>query len=127
MKMKEEGCSIGLEEVFEAYYDCRKNKRRTANALLFESDYESYCVELWRDINERTYSIGRSIAFIVTKPKPREVFASDFRDRVVHHLVARRLEPLFESVFIEDTYNCRKGKGTLYGVKRLAQKVHEIS
>ena len=42
-----------------------------------------------------TYEIGRSIAFIVTKPKKREVFAVDFRDRVVHHLVMLRLEPLF--------------------------------
>lgn len=42
-----------------------------------------------------TYEIGRSIAFIVTKPKKREVFAADFRDRVVHHLVMLRLEPLF--------------------------------
>ena len=125
--MEGKGYTIDLEDVFEAYYDCRRNKRRTANALLFEADYESNCVELWREINEGTYSIGRSIAFIVTRPKPREVFAADFRDRVVHHLVARRLEPLFEDVFIEDTYNCRKGKGTLYGVKRLAQKVYEIS
>lgn len=127
MKMNKGDYTIALEEVFEAYYDCRKNKRRTANALLFESDYETYCVELWRDINERTYVIGKSISFIVTNPKPREVFAADFRDRVVHHLVAKRLEPLFESEFIEDTYNCRKGKGTLYGIKRLAQKLYKIS
>lgn len=123
----EKGYLIDIEDVFEAYFDCRRNKRRTVNALLFESDYERNCVELWREINERTYTIGRSIAFIVTKPKPREVFAADFRDRVVHHLVAKRLEPLFERVFIEDTYNCRRGKGTLYGVRRLAQKVYEVS
>lgn len=127
VKMEERSYIIDLEDALEAYYECRRNKRRTANALLFEANYESNCVELWREINEKTYAIGRSIAFIVTNPKPREVFAADFRDRIVHHLVARRLEPLFESIFIEDTYNCRKGKGTLYGVKRLAQKVNEIS
>lgn len=127
IRMEERNYTIPLEDIFEAYYDCRKNKRRTANALLFESDYETYCVELWREINEMTYTIGRSIAFVVTNPKPREVFAADFRDRIVHHLVAKRLEPLFESVFIEDSYNCRKGKGTMYGVQRLAQKMYEVS
>ena len=127
IRMEERNYTIPLEDIFDAYYDCRKNKRRTANALLFESDYETYCVELWKEINERTYTIGRSIAFIVTNPKPREVFAADFRDRVVHHLVAKRLEPLFESVFIEDSYNCRKGKGTMYGIQRLAQKIWEVS
>ena len=54
----------------------------------------------------------------MTRPKIREVFAADFRDRIVHHLLIRRLEPLFESAFIDDSYNCRKGKGTDYGVKR---------
>ena len=31
---------ISLESVFEAYYICRKNKRKTFNALSFEVDYE---------------------------------------------------------------------------------------
>lgn len=114
---------ISLEEVFEAYYECRKNKRGTANALNFESDYERGLVELCNDINDKRYEIGRSIAFIVTRPVKREVFAADFRDRIVHHLVARRLEPLFESVFIDDNYNCRKEKGVLFGVKRLKEQI----
>ena len=118
---------IPIEDVFEAYYSCRKNKRRTANALRFEADYETNCVALWREINERTYEIGRSITFVVTKPKKREVFAADFRDRVVHHLVASRLEPLFESVFIEDNYNCRKNKGVLYGLQRLHRKIRDTT
>ena len=86
---------ISLEEVFEAYYECRKNKRGTCNALLFESDYESELVKLHHDINTMTYEIGKSIAFIVTRPVKREVFAADFRDRIVHHLIVHRLEPLF--------------------------------
>ena len=36
---------ISLEEVFEAYYECRRNKRKTFNALSFESDYEVKLVE----------------------------------------------------------------------------------
>lgn len=118
---------ISLEDIFQAYFECRKNKRRTANALMFEVDYETLCVQLWKDINEGTYNIGKSIAFIVTKPKPREVFAATFRDRVVHHLIANRLEPLFEEYFINDIYNCRKGKGTLYGIKRLYEQVKLVS
>lgn len=119
--------TVPLEEIFEAYYDCRKNKRKTLNALKFEVNYEDNCVQLWEEINNKTYEIGKSITFIVTKPKPREIFAADFRDRIVHHLIAKKLEPLFEKVFIEDTYNCRKGKGTLYGVIRLHDKIQEVS
>lgn len=35
-----------MEDVFEAYFECRKKKRNTCNALAFESDYERRCVEL---------------------------------------------------------------------------------
>lgn len=51
-----------MEDVFEAYFECRKKKRNTCNALAFESDYERRCVELWREINAGTYRPSRSIA-----------------------------------------------------------------
>jgi len=82
---------IKLEELFEAYFECRKNKRNTANAIAFEIDYENNLVQLCEDINNETYKIGRSIEFIVDKPVIREIFAADFRDRVVHHLVIKKV------------------------------------
>lgn len=118
---------ISIEDVFTAYYDCRKNKRGTFNALTFEGDYESRLVQLWKEINNKSYYPGRSIAFIVSKPVQREVFAADFRDRIVHHLIISKLEEHFESQFIEDSYSCRTGKGTQYGIKRIAQFIRECS
>lgn len=114
---------ISLEEVFQAYFECRRNKRRTCNALKFEVNYEIECVRLWKEINNKEYKISRSICFIVTRPKKREIFAANFRDRIVHHIIMHRLEPLFEEEFIQDNYNCRKNKGTLYGIKRLHEQV----
>jgi len=118
---------VRLDELFAAYYDCRKNKRKTFNALDFEGDFEARLVELWREINNGTYYPGRSISFIVDKPVKREIFAADFRDRVVHHLVINKLLPLFETLFIKDSYSCREGKGALYGVNRVAEFVRECS
>ena len=119
--------TIELEDLFKAYYECRKNKRRTINALAFEVDFEQNLVDLWREINQHKYYPGRSIAFIVTKPVLREVFAADFRDRVVHHLIINKLNHIFEAKFIDDSYSCRDGKGTLYGVKKIAKYVKECS
>lgn len=122
-KMVNECDYIPLEQYFDAYYDCRRHKRNTMNALAFELNYEDNLVKLHDEVQRGEYKIGKSIAFIVTKPKCREVFAADFRDRVIHHLVMRKIEPLFEAYFIEDNYNCRKGKGTLYGIKRLHERL----
>lgn len=124
---EEELGGISLEDVFEAYFECRKKKRNTCNALAFESDYERRCVELWREINSGTYHPSRSIAFIVTKPVKREIFAADFRDRVVHHLIARRIIPLLEEQFITDSYSTRKGKGTLYGIRKVEEHIRRCS
>lgn len=123
----EEIGGISLEEVFEAYFECRRKKRNTCNALAFEANYERECVDLWRDINNATYRPSRSVAFIVNKPVQREVFAADFRDRVVHHLIARKITPLLEAQFSDSSYSTRKGKGTLYGIHQIEQHIGACS
>lgn len=123
----EEMGGVSLEEVIEAYFDCRRNKRNTANQLRFEMDYERECVDLWQEINEHRYEPRRSIAFVVEKPVKREIFAADFRDRVVHHLIVRRIMPLLEAKFHPESYSTQKGKGTLYGIQRIEQQLRECS
>ena len=114
-----EWCSI--EDVYAAYLDCKKRKSKSTSYARFAANEAANIYDLWQDLNEHTYEIGKSDAFCVTRPKVREVFAAQFRDRIVHHLVMMRLLPLFEDAFINDTYNCRKGKGTDYGIKRVAE------
>lgn len=113
-----EWCSI--EEVYAAYLDCKKRKSKSTSYTRFAANEAANIYSLWEDLNNRTYTIGRSDAFCVTRPKVREVFAAQFRDRIVHHLLMLRLLQYFEGVFIEDTYNCRKNKGTDYGICRIA-------
>jgi hypothetical protein len=118
---------VPYEELYKAYIDCRKNKRNTCNAIIFEMDEALNLIKLYEDLNKKKYEIGRSIAFLVYKPVPREVFAADFRDRIVHHLLMNRTIELFENNFIQDAYSCRDGKGTEYGVLRCRKFIEECS
>ncbi len=118
---------VTLESLFQAYFDCRHNKRRTMNALAFEADYERNLVILCDEINRGDYHPGRSIAFVVTKPVNREIFAADFRDRVVHHWVSSQLNPLFERAFIYDSYASRKGQGVHVGIQRANRFIRQCS
>lgn len=122
--MKEQ---VDLEELYRAYYDCRKKKRNKLASLDFEMHYESEMHRLWEELNLRTYKISKSICFCVTRPKLREVFAASFRDRVAHHYLINRIGGLIDDEMIEDSYNCRKGKGTDYGVGRIAEKIRVLS
>ncbi|HPP65033.1 MAG TPA: RNA-directed DNA polymerase [Candidatus Paceibacterota bacterium] len=116
-----------LDDLFQAYFDARKNKRNTINALSFEIDFEKKLFELFKEIKERRYKISSSICFVCFQPVKREVFASDFRDRIIHHLVYNYINPLFERQFINDNYSCRVGKGTAYGIKRLDHFIRSCS
>lgn len=82
---------------------------------------------LWRELNDMTYEIGESKAFCVTRPKLREVFCAEFRDRVVHHLAVNRWIDVIEGEMIDDAYACRKGKGTLYGARRVRDMMERVS
>jgi len=116
-----------LLDLFRAYFDTRKNKRKTANALAFEADYENKLFKLYEEIINHRYKIGQSICFMVDKPVKREIFAADFRDRIVHHLIFNYINPIFEKHFIKDSYSCRVGKGTSEGIKRVAHFIRSCS
>lgn len=108
-----------LYDIFQAYYQARSNKRNSLSQLWFEYDYESLLVQLWQDLSDGNYKIGTSRCFLICDTVPREIFAADFRDRVVHHLVYNYIYHTCDKQFIYDSYSCRVGKGTHFWAKRL--------
>ena len=119
--------SFSADELHEAYLDCRRRKRGTANALRFEMNQAEQLLDLEEELNSGSYRPSRSVCFVNLRPKPREIFAADFRDRVVHHLFVREIEDYWERVFIHDSYACRPGKGTHAAVDRLEEFVRSVT
>lgn len=107
--------------------DCRKSKRNSSSALAFEQNLERNLCLLDDELRNGTYLPGRSICFVITRPKPREVWAADFRDRIVHHLLYNRIAPRFYSSFIADSCACIPGRGTLYAAQRMDSKIRSAS
>lgn len=118
---------FSFENIHRQYLLCRKNKRNTINALRFEVDQEKELCKLHRELNDRTYRPGRSVCFFSEKPKLREIFAADFRDRIVHHILVDYLERIWEPIFIHNSYACRKGKGIHQGVARLRKFIRQVT
>lgn len=112
-----------------AYLDCCKHKLSSKQCTLYRA-YSEDVMTLAAEIYSRTYKPTTSTCFCVTRPKLREVFASNFRDRVVQHWICLRLEPLFEDRFQQQgnvSYNCRKGFGTLAAVQKLSKEIEEVT
>lgn len=84
-----------------AYLDCLKGKRSSKQAIAYMNiaykDLPKLAYELWTG----AYELSASTCFVVKYPKYREVFAANFRDRIVHHWVCSRLNPLFEQKFVK--------------------------
>ena len=74
-------------------------------------------MQLHTELNNGTWQPGPSICFVVTHPKPREVWAADFRDRIVHHLLYNQIGQRIERTFIADSCACIEGRGTLYAAQ----------
>jgi len=118
---------LSFDALVAAYYDCRRTKRTTASALVFEFDLERNLIALNDDLAGGTYRPGPSICFVITRPKPREVWAAQFRDRIVHHLLYNAIGWRFEAAFIADSCACIPGRGTLYAAERLETKMRSIT
>jgi len=107
--------------------DCRTNKRNSASALAFEERRERNLYALFERLREGTYTPGPSNCFVITRPKAREVWAADFPDRIVHHLLYNKVAARFHASFIADSCACIPGRGTLYASKRLESKIRSIT
>ena len=116
-----------FQELAQAYFDCRRTKRNSASALAFEERLEQNLRNLYDELHAGSYKPGRSICFVITRPKAREVWAATFRDRIVHHLLHNRIAPRFYARFIADSCACIPGRGTLYAANRLESKVRSIT
>lgn len=118
---------FSFQNLYKAYLDCRRHKRQMYHAALFEQHAEAEILHLERELIDGTYRPGRSICFVVTEPTVREIFAATFRDRVVHHLLYNYIAPVFEPLFIHQSYACRPGRGTRRAVSDLKRSLRVLT
>lgn len=114
-------------DLYKAFECAKKNKKSKSYVKVFEQNLYNNLLILCNDLWERKYIAEPSTCFIITQPKKREVFAANFRDRIVHHLYFNYTHELFERTFITDSYSCIKNKGTHFGIHRLEKHIRKAS
>src|SRR5262249_12912355 len=98
---------ISFEALLRAAEQACKGKRFRPGVAAFHFDLEP---ELWKrheELSTKTYRPGAYRTFVICEPKPRQISAAPYRDRVVHHVLVNVLEPISERTFIQDSYACR--------------------
>lgn len=100
------------ENLYQAYLDARKGKRLKTACHQFDVAAGALLGELHDKIHDGSYRVRAYHHFFVHEPKKREICAPWFGDIVVQHAIYRIIKPLFEKVYIAESFACRVGKGT---------------
>ena len=93
-------------------------KRAKLGVTVFLASLEKEVLRLEHELASGRYRPGRYKTIEIFDPKHRIVSAAPFRDRVVHRALGAVCSPLFERVFIHDSYANRTGKDTHRAVAR---------
>ena len=114
--------------LYVSYLEARKGgKRATFDEHRFEVNEFENLLNLTRAILLNQYKPLRGTAHVIFKPVMREIFAASFRDRVVHHFIYMMIYDWWDKHFILDSYSCREGKGTSFGLERLQHQLRAAS
>jgi retron-type reverse transcriptase len=73
-----------------------------------------------------THTLGPYRKLWVYVPKKRLVMALPYPDRIVQWAIYQYLNPVYDKLFIEDSYACRKDKGSHKAAKRLQYWMRQI-
>jgi retron-type reverse transcriptase len=87
--------------------------------ILFDMAREKHLVDLWRELKDKTYEVGKYIRFKVFEPKERIVSAPHIKDKIVQFAAHLQLFDVYKRVFIKDTYGCIQGRGTHDAVRQV--------
>lgn len=103
---------ISIENLKIADTKASKGKSKQYGVEVHKKQQENNILLLREMLLNKTYQTSPYTTFKVYEPKERVVYRLPyFPDRITHHAVMNILEPIFVSVFTNDSYSCIKGKG----------------
>ena len=73
---------------------------------------------------ERTYKTSPYRTMMIHEPKTRMIYTLPFfPDRIIHHALMRVIEPIWQGLFIANSYACIKGRGLHSGSRKTMEYV----
>lgn len=104
-----------------AFWKARKGKEASREVQAYRANLDDNLNCLRKQIMTGLVEVGQYRYFKVYDPKEREICASAFGERVLHHALMNICHEYFERVQIFDSYASRPGKGTYAAIERAQQ------
>ncbi|QEP43796.1 RNA-directed DNA polymerase [Ectothiorhodospiraceae bacterium BW-2] len=119
--------AFDYSSLYHAWLACRRRKRRSPQAQRYEVYLLDNLATAVQALQRGTWRPSRSVVFVTTHPKAREIHAAPYADRVIHHWLVPRLERLYEPILIDDLYSNRRNKGSHTAVVRLQHFMRSVN
>jgi len=116
-----------FKNLFLAYRKARKGKSKKYYVIEFEKDLENNLLKLLNELKNLTYKPSPLKNFMIRDPKLRKISKSEFKDRIVHHALYNIIEPIFDKIFIYDSYANKKNKGNSTALSRLQEFIRKVT
>ena len=108
-----------------AYHKAALGRRYQPAVLRFHARLDENLIDIQNSLLWRTYEPGPYHTFTIWEPKERLIYVAPFRDRVIHHAVMNIVAPIWDRLFIYDSYACRGFKGAHRALYRLDDFLRE--
>jgi hypothetical protein len=108
-----------IENIKLAHHRAALNKGTMRNVQNFAEDAENKLLSIRNSLTNKTFITSAYSKKIVFEPKERIIYVLPFNpDRIVQHALMNVVAPIWENLFIYDSYACRIGKGIHVGSRR---------
>jgi hypothetical protein len=115
---------ISSENIQIAYKKSILGKSKMRNVRRFSKNAEIRLEKIQISLIEKTFTTSKYTEKIVYEPKKRIIYVLPFApDRIVQHALMNVVEPIWEKLFINDSYACIIGKGIHKGSNRTMEYV----
>lgn len=114
---------LEYEDLYNALLDCNKHKAATFSAEKFELNDLLNLGILLKKINSSQWEPNPMSCFIIKDPTIREIWASEYEDRILHHFMLNEILDILEEKQGSVCYNCRIGYGTDRAIKKVAELI----
>jgi len=114
---------VSFKNLSLAYKKARKAKPSSSEVLIFSMNLEKNLFALQEELILGKYKVPEYRSFTIFEPKKRIIKALPFRNRIVQHALCNLIEPIFDKTFINNSFACRKNKGTHKGLITIKKAV----
>lgn len=109
-----------------AFAKARRGKGWQRAVQNMERDLDGKLVKLRQALVGKTFTTSPYALKTIYEPKTRTIYRLPFYpDRVVQHALMNVVEPIWDGMFIHDSYACRQGKGLHAGSRKTMKLVRK--